>query len=224
MAEVALCLDGVSKAFRKPLLDPVVVLDNVCLQVARGAVVAIVGASGTGKSTLLHIAAGLEPVDAGRIFLGPSPLTARNADSLRLQHIGFVYQQHHLLADFSALENVMLPMLLAGQGRAAAGARAQILLEQVGLADRAAHRPGALSGGQQQRVAIARALANRPTVILADEPTGNLDPENAARVFAYFLKLARAEQTAVVLATHNRGLAQQADRLLCLRDHGVYDA
>ena len=191
------------------------VLRGVELSAAAGELVALVGPSGSGKSTLLHVAGLLERPDGGEVFLDGEPCGPLDDDrrtALRRGRIGFVYQYHHLLPEFSAEENVLLPQMIAGVGRSAGRARARELLGGLGLADRANHRPGQLSGGEQQRVAIARALANRPTIVLADEPTGNLDPATAEDVFALFVGLARDAGLTALIATHNPALAARMDR------------
>ena len=186
-----------------------------------GQTVALVAPSGAGKSTLLHIAGLLEKADGGEVEIDSEP-TSGMSDSqrtaLRRDKIGFVYQFHHLLPEFTALENVMTPQLIAGLPKIEARRRAAELLDYLGLAERGAHRPGELSGGEQQRVAIARAVANAPSLLLADEPTGNLDPETADRVFAALMALARATGLAALIATHNLDLAARMDRRLTLRN------
>jgi lipoprotein-releasing system ATP-binding protein len=184
-----------------------------------GETVALLGPSGAGKSTLLHIAGLLERPDSGAVIInGVDCVTLSDADQTRVRRmeVGFVYQFHHLLPEFTALENVFLPQLILGMTRAAADTRARTLLESLGLAERWDHRPAQLSGGEQQRVAIARAVANGPKVLLADEPTGNLDPPTAERVFEELLKLVRQEGVAAVVATHNLDLAARMDRVLRL--------
>jgi lipoprotein-releasing system ATP-binding protein len=184
-------------------------------------VVALVAPSGAGKSTLLHIAGLLERPDQGEVFLaGISAGDQSEAERTRLRrlHLGFVYQFHHLLPEFSAAENVILPQMIAGTAKAQARVRAMDLLDRMGLANRADHRPGQLSGGEQQRVAICRALANGPRVLLADEPTGNLDPHTAESVFAELIALVRGTGVAALIATHNPDLAQRMDRVVTLRD------
>lgn len=195
------------------------VLRGVDLEVNAGEIVALVGPSGSGKSTLLHIAGLLEPPDSGEVSIcGADGLglndNARTA--LRRQHLGFVYQYHHLLAEFSALENVMIPQIIAGYGRREARTRALEILEWLGLEARIDHRPARLSGGEQQRVAIGRAIAAAPALLLADEPTGNLDPHTADDVFGVLLKLARGAGLAAVVATHNPDLAARMDRIVRL--------
>lgn len=197
------------------------VLRGVALSAAPGELVALVGPSGSGKSTLLHVAGLLERPDAGEVFLDGEacgPLDDDRRTALRRGRIGFVYQYHHLLPEFSAEENVILPQMIAGVGRAAGRARARELLGSLGLADRVDHRPGQLSGGEQQRVAIARALANRPAIVLADEPTGNLDPATAEEVFALFVGLARDAGLTALIATHNPALAARMDRSVRLEN------
>lgn len=202
------------------------VLTGVDLHVNAGEMVALVGPSGSGKSSLLHAAGLLERPTAGAVLInGQSALDLPDDErtGLRRRHIGFVYQQHHLLPEFSALENVALPQLIAGQAEAAAVDRARDLLTQVGLVDRLAHRPSTLSGGEQQRVAFARALANRPSVVLADEPTGNLDAQRTREVFATMRDLVRAQRVAALVATHNIGLAEQMDRVVSVRNGALVD-
>ena len=196
-------------------------LCGASLSVSAGETVSLVGPSGSGKSTLLHIAGLLERPDAGEVEIAGRAcggLSDAERTAIRRDRLGFVYQFHHLLPEFSAEENVMLPQMVARRRRAEARARAQALLDRVGLADRRGHRPGQLSGGEQQRVAVVRALANRPRVLLADEPTGNLDPATSERVFEELLRLAREDGLAVLVATHNAEIARRADRIATLRD------
>lgn len=195
------------------------VLRGVDLTLERGETVAVVGPSGSGKSTLLHILGGLDLPTAGRIALGGRDLA--NLDDLQLarvrnRYVGFVFQFHHLLRDFTALENVMMPQLIAGTSRSAARKRAMELLDQVGLAGRSGHVPSKLSGGEQQRVATARALANEPPVLLADEPSGNLDLETSELLHDVLFNLVRDHGTAMVVVTHNTSLAGRTDRILRL--------
>jgi lipoprotein-releasing system ATP-binding protein len=202
------------------------VLEGASLAIAAGEVVALVGPSGSGKSTLLHIAGLLEKPDSGTIAFGGVAVAAHDEASrtaLRLKHIGFVYQFHNLLPEFTAQENIAMPLRLNGQGRADAMAEAAALLHKLGLGDRAAHLPSQLSGGEQQRVAIARALAAQPTLILADEPTGSLDGQAGEKVADMLLSEARQQGTAVLLATHDMELAARADRIVRLRDGQVSD-
>jgi lipoprotein-releasing system ATP-binding protein len=225
MSEAVFRLSGIRRSFvqGRGALD---VLRGVDLAIAQGGIVALVGPSGAGKSTLLHIAGLLERPDAGEVMIEGiicSGLSDDRRTALRREKIGFVYQYHHLLPEFSALENVAIPQLIAGRPRRLAEAKAAELLETLGLAARLDHRPGQLSGGEQQRVAIARALANTPTVLLADEPTGNLDPHTAGEVFAMLLDLARDVGLAAVVATHNPSLAAQMDRTVRLEDGVLVD-
>lgn len=197
------------------------VLRGVDLAIPPGQIVALVGPSGSGKSTLLHLAGLLERADAGEVvFRGQDAarLGDRERTRLRRGQIGFVYQFHHLLPDFQAIENVMMPQLIAGRSQAEARERSRELLERLGLGHRLDHRPGRLSGGEQQRVAIARALANGPALVLADEPTGNLDLATADAVFAAFIELARTANTAALIATHNPELASRMDVTYRVRD------
>ena len=201
--------------------DQISVLQGVDLDVMAGEIVGLVGPSGSGKSSLLHAAGLLERPDAGRIcILGQdcSDLPDRGRTRVRLGSIGFVYQFHHLLPEFSALDNVALPQMIAGRRKPDAQARAQDLLGQMGLAARAGHQPAQLSGGEQQRVAVARALANSPRLLLADEPTGNLDPATSAAVFDNLQTLVRQTGVAALIATHNLDLAKHMDRVFTLKD------
>ena len=197
------------------------VLRGVTLDLQAGEIVALVGQSGSGKSTLLHIAGLLEHPDGGDVVLdgkGAGKLGDAARTALRRRFLGFVYQYHHLLPEFSALENVMLPQMLNGLSRSESRVRANDLLTMVGLKERAEHRPGRLSGGEQQRVAIARAVANAPRVLLADEPTGNLDASTAETVFRQLLALVRETGMAALIATHNPELAARMDRTLHLKE------
>ncbi len=202
------------------------VLSGVDFTVEKGEMVALVGPSGAGKSTLLHIAGLLEGPDSGEIEIdGRTTLGLPDDEltALRSETIGFVYQYHHLLPEFSALENVVLPQMIAGQSRRKAAERSLQLLTVVGLSERAQHRPAELSGGEQQRVAIVRALANRPSVLLADEPTGNLDPHTADDVFELLISVVRNAKLAAVVATHNYELARRMDRILRLEEGGIVE-
>ncbi len=202
------------------------VLRGVDLTVAAGEMVALVGPSGSGKSTLLHTAGLLERPNAGTVTIEGrrcNELNDGDRTALRRSSIGFVYQFHHLLPDFSAVENVLLPQMIAGRPRKAARVRAEELLAQVGLTGRLSHRPSQLSGGEQQRVAIARALANAPTLLLADEPTGNLDHATADEIFDMLVKLVHDTGIGALVATHNQDLADRMDRTLELRDGVLVD-
>ena len=195
------------------------ILNGVDLDVSAGEIVALVGPSGAGKSTLLHIAGLLDQPEAGEIWVAGEAChgLGDNARTLvRRRQLGFVYQYHHLLAEFSALENIVIPQIISGYGRKEARARAQEILEWMGLSDRAGHRPARLSGGEQQRVAIGRAIAAGPSLLLADEPTGNLDPGTANDVFSILLKLVRGAGMAALIATHNPDLAARMDRTVRL--------
>lgn len=219
-AGVPLRLAGVERRYRTEAGE-LPVLTGADLSLAAGEIVALVAPSGTGKSTLLHLAGLLERPDAGEVFIDGRAAGSLSDDArtaIRRGTIGFVYQFHHLLPEFTALENVALPQMAAGTARAAADARAHELLAAFGLAGREQHRPGKLSGGEQQRVAIARALANRPRILLADEPTGNLDVGTSDHVFAELLEAVRGQGVAALIATHNPALAARMDRVVTLRD------
>lgn len=215
----ALQMQGIVKSYRRSGLPPLQVLRGVDLTLAPGEMVALVAPSGAGKSTLLHIAGLLDTQDAGALWIDGRAITgagdARRTE-IRRQKLGFVYQFHHLLPEFTALENVMLPQLANGTVAQVARDRALSLLARVGLSERADHRPAQLSGGEQQRVAVCRALANSPKVLLADEPTGNLDPETAERVFVLLIEIVRETGLAALIATHNPDLAARMDRRLRL--------
>ncbi|MDX2222924.1 MAG: ABC transporter ATP-binding protein [Rhodospirillaceae bacterium] len=222
MSSAALELAGVTRSFKQGSTE-LRVLRGIDLTLRRGEVVALVGPSGSGKSTLLHIAGLLERPDGGRVAIDGvdcNDLSDHRRTELRRVHLGFVYQSHHLLPEFSALENIVVPQMIAGRDKSVGAQRARDLLAALGLAERADHRPGQLSGGEQQRVAIGRALANRPALLLADEPTGNLDPDTADGVFAALIKLAKGEGLAALIATHNPALAARMDRTVRL-DHGM---
>jgi lipoprotein-releasing system ATP-binding protein len=197
----------------------ITVLDGVDLAVNRGEMVAIIGASGAGKSTLLHLLGALDRPTTGEVVVAGQTLSGLGDDAvsaLRNQTVGFVFQFHHLLREFTALENVMMPLLISGEDDDRARSRAEELLATVGLAGRMSHRPSQLSGGEQQRTAVARALAADPLVVLADEPSGNLDTSNSERLHELFAHLSREFETALVVVTHNRLLAARADRVLSL--------
>lgn len=221
----SLKLTDVAKAFRQGT-GKLTILQSANLEVQPGEMVALVGPSGAGKSTLLQIAGLLEKPDSGEVVIGgtaTAKLRDRKRTALRLSTIGFVYQYHHLLPEFTALENVVIPQMIAGQSRKLARERARDLLTKVRLGERLDHRPAKLSGGEQQRVAIARALANRPKVLLADEPTGNLDPNTAGEVFALLRTIVKDEGVAALIATHNYDLAERMDRSLRLEGGKVVD-
>ncbi len=212
-------LEGVEKSYNLGRPNETRVLSGADLRIHAGEIVGLIAPSGAGKSTLLHIAGLLDTPDAGQVDLcGQAMARATDAgrSAARCRDLGFVYQFHHLLPEFSALENIVLPQLALGHGEGAARARAAALLVRVGLSQRAQHRPAQMSGGEQQRVAICRALANAPRMLLADEPTGNLDPDTADMVFDMLLDLVRASNMAALVATHNHALAARMDRVLVL--------
>jgi lipoprotein-releasing system ATP-binding protein len=212
-------LKGLTKTYNAGKPNEVAVLRGVDLHVDKGEVVALVAPSGAGKSTLLHIAGLLDTPDAGQVRIGGTDMTRlpdRQRTMVRRADVGFIYQFHHLLPEFSAQENIVLPQLAAGVPKAQAQARATELLGTVGIAARAGHRPAALSGGEQQRVAFCRALANAPRLLLADEPTGNLDPDTSDQVFATLMDLVRTTGLSALIATHNMELAARMDRIVRL--------
>jgi lipoprotein-releasing system ATP-binding protein len=220
MNSLGLALVGIERVFTTAAAS-LRVLRGIELEVRPGEMVALLGPSGAGKSTLLHIAGLLERPDAGEVRIAGAPcskLSDVRRTALRRRTIGFVYQFHHLLPEFSALENVVVPQMIDGISRGAAAKRATELLGEVGLSERLHHRPARLSGGEQQRVAIVRAMANRPQLLLADEPTGNLDPQTARGVFDMLARLVKASGLAAVVATHNVELARRLDRVVVLRD------
>jgi lipoprotein-releasing system ATP-binding protein len=222
----ALALEGISRAYRTGS-GPLSVLRGANLALAAGEMIALVAPSGAGKSTLLHVAGLLEHADAGEVFVAGEPTSALGDEArttLRRTHIGFVYQFHHLLPEFSALENVVLPQMIGGLGRSEAERRGRELLAYLRVDQRATHRPAELSGGEQQRVAIARAVANAPRILLADEPTGNLDPRTAQHVFAALRTLVRESGLAALIATHNHTLAGEMDRIVTIVDGAVVPA
>ncbi|HEY0351933.1 MAG TPA: ABC transporter ATP-binding protein [Gemmatimonadales bacterium] len=210
---------GLRKVYRGGDGNPIEVLSGVDLTVSRGEFVAIVGASGSGKSTLLHLLGALDRPSGGSVLLAGQAYDDEDPENLaavRNRKLGFVFQFHHLLREFTALENVMMPLLIAGETDARARSRAEELLAAVGLAGRMSHRPSQLSGGEQQRTAVARALVADPLVVLADEPSGNLDNANSERLHQLFAHLSREFETALIVVTHNRSLASRADRVLSL--------
>jgi len=219
MSDPALCLTGITKTYNTGTAAAVEVLRGVDITLIKGEVVALVAPSGAGKSTLLHIAGLLDTPDRGKVEIAGADVTGasdRTRTVMRRDEVGFVYQFHHLLPEFSAQENIVLPQLAAGVSRRDADRRAQELLDIVGIAPRAHHRPAALSGGEQQRVAFCRALANQPSVLLADEPTGNLDPATSDTVFDALMTLVRETGLSALIATHNMALAARMDRQLRL--------
>lgn len=216
----ALRLGDVHRTFKQGG-ETLEVLKGIDLSIARGEIVALVGPSGSGKSTMLQICGLLEKPSSGSVAIAGTEAGKLSDDrrtALRRSHLGFVYQYHHLLPEFSALENVVIPQMIAGVSRRQAKERARALLDGMGLLKRAEHRPAELSGGEQQRVAICRALANRPKLLLADEPTGNLDPHTSDHVFGGFLRLVREEGLAALIATHNPDLAARMDRTVHLNE------
>ncbi|HUO91599.1 MAG TPA: ABC transporter ATP-binding protein [Rhizomicrobium sp.] len=225
--EAALRFENIVRVFREAEGRPLEVFRDACAQLMPGEIVALVGPSGAGKSSLLHIAGLLEAPTSGDVLINGQYVAAMNDDErtrIRRETIGFVYQAHHLLPEFTALENVMIPQMIAGKSRADAKVEAERLLALMGLNDRMDHRPAQLSGGEQQRVAIARGLANKPRILLADEPTGNLDPKTAAGVFDALVAIVRGEGVAALIATHNLQLAAKMDRALVLHEGRLLDS
>ena len=226
MSNAALELKGVQQRFRQAGNGWLEVIRRADLRLDSGEMVALVGPSGSGKSTLLHISGLLEHQVDGDVVIKGTPTRGLSDDrrtALRRTTMGFVYQYHHLLPEFSALENVVLPQMIAGKSRSEARLRAASLLQRVGLGSRLDHRPAKLSGGEQQRVAIARALANGPAIVLADEPTGNLDIHTADQVFEMLAQLVREDGVAAMIATHNLEIARRMDRAVTIRE-GVLEA
>ncbi|MEM9531127.1 MAG: lipoprotein-releasing ABC transporter ATP-binding protein LolD [Pseudomonadota bacterium] len=225
MSEAVIECRGVVKTYDDAGSE-ITVLSGADLKVAPGERVAIVGASGAGKSTLLHVLGGLDQFSDGEIHIAGQSLAGlgqKRLSRLRNQHLGFVYQFHHLLPEFSALENVAMPLLIAGSGAADASSRAEALLERVGLKQRLTHKPGQMSGGERQRAAVARALVTQPSCVLADEPTGNLDEENASQVFDLMLELNADLKTSLIIVTHDQALAQRLDRVLTLSQGQLHE-
>ena len=221
MSEPVLTLHEIIKVYNQSLPNAVNVLRGVNLSVDKGEIVALVAPSGAGKSTLLHIAGLLDNANDGVVTLAGQNMTDESDSrrtAARRSDVGFIYQFHHLLPEFTALENVVVPQMIAGVSKSAARKRASELLGMVGLSEREGHRPAKLSGGEQQRVAIARALANSPKVLIADEPTGNLDQETAERVFELLMRLTRETGVSSLVATHNPDLAARMDRKLTLKN------
>ena len=217
----ALRLDAIARRY-----GDLVIIENVSFELKRGETVALLGPSGSGKSSLLHIAGLLEAPSEGEVFVGgvaTSKLNDADRTRIRRDALGFVYQFHHLLPEFSAVDNVALPLLIAGANKKSAEAEAARLLTALGLGERLTHQPGQLSGGEQQRTAIARALANKPDLLLADEPTGNLDPKTSDVVFDALLKIVRNEGLSALVATHDQRLAKRMDRVVVIKDQRLVE-
>jgi lipoprotein-releasing system ATP-binding protein len=211
---------GIHKSY-----DELLVLKNVNISVNKGEIVSIVGPSGAGKSTLLNILGTIDKADQGTVMINDRDISLLKSNELSLfrsKHIGFIFQHHHLLPEFSALENVCMPSLIAGNSKKKAENRASALLSYLGLSERLHHKPSQLSGGEMQRVSVARALANNPDIILADEPSGNLDTKNAEELHALFLKLQKEFQQTFIIVTHNLKLAEMSNRIIELRDGRIY--
>lgn len=223
--DTILQFENVSKTFTQGN-SKIVIMNQASFSIQKGEIVALIGPSGTGKSTLLYLAGLLDKADSGNIFIdnkNTKKLSDNQKTKLRLEKIGFVYQQHNLFPDFSALENVMLPLLISGHSKIQASKIASSLLQKMDLAHRLYHRPMELSGGEQQRVAIARSLANSPMLLLADEPTGNLDPFNSEMVFDYLLNIVKDSNMTAFIATHNPILAKKMNRRVALVDGKLWD-
>ncbi len=219
-----LAIRDVTKSYHQGTRE-IQVLNSISADIFKGEAIALVGPSGSGKSSLLHILGMLDKADSGKVYLNGQDCTNFNdaeRTAIRKSDIGFVYQFHQLLPEFSALENVVIPQLINGHSQKEAMARAKVILEFLGLQERLGHRPNAMSGGEQQRVAIARAIANEPTLLLADEPTGNLDPNTAERVFQSLIGLIRQTGLAAIIATHNLELASRMDRVLQMQEGKLY--
>lgn len=226
MTQPVLHLDGVSRIYSEAHGKKVTVLDGASFKIDEGEMVSLVAPSGAGKSTLLHLAGLLEKPDAGEVYVGGVPTVSLAEDQrtgLRRNDIGFIYQFHHLLPEFTARENLMIPQLLRGISKSDAATRAMELLTYMGIEAREDHRPSELSGGEQQRVAIARAVANGPKLLLADEPTGNLDPETSDRVFKMLESLVRSTGLSALIATHNHELAKRMDKTVTLKGGKVVE-
>ncbi|MDG2186719.1 MAG: ABC transporter ATP-binding protein [Hyphomicrobiales bacterium] len=223
--DIILSLDNISRTFIQGD-NSIKVLDKVNLFVRRGEIVSLIGSSGSGKSSLLHIAGLLEVPDSGEIRINDikfSQMSEKQRTISRRNSIGFIYQFHHLLSDFSAIDNITIPMLIAGHQKSYAINKAEELLNKLELLNRKNHLPSQMSGGEQQRISIARALANSPNILLADEPTGNLDAKTADIVFNQFLSLAKDENMAVILATHNIKLSEKSDRVISLKNGSLIE-
>lgn len=212
MSKPVLSLKNVSKHYKQGKTN-ISVLNNVNLEVMEGELIAIIGSSGSGKSTLLHIAGLLDTPDSGEVLINSTKSSTEKAHLTRLLNIGYIYQQHRLLKDFTALENVAMPKLIAGSDYKLALKESAQILKELGLANKKRNMPGELSGGEQQRVAIGRSLITKPLLILADEPTGNLDPSTADEVFNLFIRTAHSQNTAIVMVTHNHQLAKKMDKI-----------
>lgn len=222
-AVYALQADAVTRSYRQGEAD-IVVLKNLCLQIAEGEKVAIIGRSGSGKSTLLHVLAGLDSPQRGSVLVDGVDMASADNDTraaVRARAMGFVYQNHHLLPEFNALENVAMPLRIRGQAHRQCEQQAHQLLSEVGLAARVSHLPSQLSGGERQRVAVARAMAGEPRIILADEPTGNLDRENARQVMSLLSAMSERHGTALMVVTHDPGMLGWFDRVMLLKQHSL---